>query len=383
MQVKQNNWRKIDHVPMLDLKTQYKSIKHEIDKAILRVVESQMFILGPEVSSLEKEFAEYCGCRFAVGVSSGTDAIMVSLMALGITAGDEVITTPFTFFATVASIIRLGATPVFADIEPTSYNIDPNLVRNAISSKTKTIIPVHMFGQCADMEPILEMSRQHNIPIVDDAAQAIGAQYKGNRIGNIGTLGCFSFFPSKNLGAFGDAGMITTNDEILADRLRIIRHQGTQPKYHHKILGGNFRLDALQAAILRVKLKYLPTWTEERGNRAAYYTKRIYELGLAPEKVVPPQVIFDSHIFNYYVIKAQNRDSLKKFLADHNVASEIYYPVPMHLQESINSGQYKPGDFPICEKACKDVLALPIYPELTEEQQEYVVQMICQYYGVA
>jgi dTDP-4-amino-4,6-dideoxygalactose transaminase len=253
-------------------------------------------------------------------------------------------------------------------------------VKKAISAKTKAIMPVHLFGQCADMEPMLEMSKQHDIPIVDDAAQAIGAEYKGNRIGNIGTLGCFSFFPSKNLGAFGDAGMITTNDEILAEKLRIIRHQGTQPKYHHKTLGGNFRLDALQAAVLRVKLKYLPEWTEERGKRAAYYTERLVELGPAPEKVTPPKALFDSHIFNYYVIKAKDRDGLKEYLAEHNVASEIYYPVPMHLQECINTGQYKQGDFPICEKACKDVLALPIYPELTQEQQEYVVQMIYQYY---
>ena len=367
-------------VLLLDLKIQYATIKEDLMRAIERVLASQYFILGPEVEGLEHEIASYCGCKYAVGVSSGTDAILASLMALGISNGDEVITTPFTFFATVGSVLRLGARVVFADIEPESFNIDPYQVEKAITPKTRAIIPVHLFGQSAEMGPLLEISAKYGLPLIEDAAQAIGAEYMGKRAGSFGLAGCFSFFPSKNLGAFGDGGMITTSDKSLADRIRIIRNHGSNPKYHHKLLGGNFRLDAIQAAVLRVKLKHLEEWTEMRRENAAYYTQRLQELGLTGEKIIPPPVVRERHVYNQYVVRAKNRDALREFLGSRGVGTEIYYPKAIHLQDCVIECRYKQGDFPISEKASDEVLALPIYPELNSEDKEYVVSMIKEFY---
>ncbi len=367
-------------VPLLDLKMQYKSIKAEIDRAIGRVLDSQQFIMGPEVEALETEIAPYCGAGFAVGLSSGTDALLVSLMALGVSAGDEVITTPFTFFSTVGSILRLGAVPVFADIEPSTFNIDASQVQKLVTERTRAVIPVHLFGQCSDMEPLLQISQEKGIPLIEDAAQAIGAEYQGKRAGSMGTVGCFSFFPSKNLGAFGDGGLIATNDCELADRIRIIRNQGGNPKHHYRLLGGNFRLDAIQAAVLRVKLQYLDSWSAQRRRNADFYTARLHELGLA-EEVAPPQVVRERHVFNQYVVRAKDRDRLAAHLNEKGIGTEVYYPIPAHLQDCLNDGRYRQGVFPVCEAVCNEVLALPIYPELTEEQKEYVVTTIAQFYG--
>jgi UDP-2-acetamido-3-amino-2,3-dideoxy-glucuronate N-acetyltransferase len=371
--VKLEDSQKVTSVPLLDLKAQYVTIKHEVMPVIEKVLESQYFILGPEVEALEKEVAEYCSCKFSVGVTSGTDALLVSLMALGIGPGDEVITTPFTFFATVGSILRLGAIPVFADIDPDTFNIDPEQIALKISSKTKAIIPVHLFGQSADMDPILELASKHGLAVIEDAAQAIGTEYKGRRAGSMGSVGCFSFFPSKNLGGFGDGGMVTTNDQSLADKMRIIRNQGSKPKYFHKLLGGNFRLDALQAAILRVKLSHLDDWTEKRRANAAYYTQRFQELGLVPDVVVPPPLVRERHIYNQYVIRCKVRDNLQAFLKSRGVSTEIYYPKPMHTQECLGALIQPEGSYPVSEKAANEVLALPIYPELTIDQKEYVL----------
>ncbi len=366
-------------VPLLDLKPQYFAIRDEIDEAIRRVVESQRFILGPEVEALENEIAQYCGCKYAVGVSSGTDALLMSLMALGVSSGDEVITTPYTFFATIGSIMRVGATVVLADIQPETFNIDPSHVCKLITKKTKAIIPIHLFGQCADMDILSRISEENNISLIEDAAQAIGAELNGKRAGSIGAFGCFSFYPSKNLGAFGDAGIITCNDAPLTEKLRIIRNQGTEQKYNHTLLGGNFRLDAVQAAVLRVKLKYLETWTEQRRANAAYYTEQFSAPELA-RVVVPPRIVHERHVFNQYVIRAQNRDSLRSFLKENGIDTEIYYPKPMHLQDCFPNATYKEGDFPVAEESCKNSLALPIYPELLEDQKSYVVSKIREFY---
>jgi UDP-2-acetamido-3-amino-2,3-dideoxy-glucuronate N-acetyltransferase len=367
-------------IPLLDLKGQYGTLKTEVKSALDRVLDSQHFILGPEVEALEREVAEYCGSRYAIGVSSGTDALITALMALGIGPGDEVITTPFTFFATVGSILRVGADVVFADIEPDSYNIDPKAVEAAITSKTKAIIPVHLFGQVAAMGHIMALAEQHGLSVIEDAAQAIGAELDGKRAGTFGVFGCFSFFPSKNLGGFGDGGMVVTDDEQLAVRLRIIRNQGAMPKYHHKIVGGNFRLDALQAAVLRVKLRHLDEWTEKRNSHAEYYTKRFHELGLTQEMVSTPDKFCDRHVFNQYVIRATGRDELRRHLDGCGISTEIYYPGPLHLQECMQQGRYRLGDYPISETACQSVLALPVFPELTREQQDRVSGSIAQFY---
>ncbi len=367
-------------VPLLDLRPQYLAIKDEIDEAIRRVVESQRFILGPEVEGLENEIARYCGCKYAVGVSSGTDALLMSLMSLGVSRGDEVITTPFTFFATIGSIMRVGATVVLADIQPETFNIDPSHVRKLITKKTKAIIPIHLFGQCAEMDTLSRIADETNIPLIEDAAQAIGAEFNGRRAGSMGTFGCFSFYPSKNLGAFGDAGIITCNDAALAERLRIIRNQGTEQRYNHTLLGGNFRLDAVQAAVLRVKLKYLEVWTEQRRANAAYYTKQFRDLELAGV-AVPPRIVHERHVFNQYVIRAEKRDGLRSFLKENGIDTEIYYPKPMHLQECFLNGNYKKGNFPVTEASCKSSLALPIYPELLESQKYYVVSKIREFYS--
>jgi len=370
----------VTSVPLLDLKAQYRSIKHEVDQAIQEVVDSQYFIMGPAVKALEDDVARYCNCGYAAGVSSGTDALLISLMALGIGPGDEVVTSPFTFFATVGSILRVGAKVVFADIEPDTFNIDPSRVAKRITRKTRAIMPVHLFGQCADMDPLLALAAEKGIPIIEDAAQAIGSEYKGRRAGSMGTVGCFSFFPSKNLGAFGDAGMVTTNDPALAERLQVLRNQGAQPKYHHKVLGGNFRLDTLQAAVLRVKLKRLDDWSGKRRANAEFYTSRLRASKILRKTVLPPPVIRERHIFNQYVIRAQNRDGLQAFLKEKGIGTEIYYPKAMHVQECLDQGQFRQGDFPVSEKASNEVLALPIYPELTEAQKSYVVSAIDAFY---
>ncbi|HOL96710.1 MAG TPA: DegT/DnrJ/EryC1/StrS family aminotransferase [bacterium] len=366
-------------VPLLDLQAQYRAIRDEIHTAIGQVLESQHFILGPEVQALEREIAEYSQCRFGVGVSSGTDALLIALMALDIQPGDEVITTPYTFFATAGVIHRLGAKPVFVDIEPDTYNIDPALIEPAVTPKTKAIIPVHLYGQCAEMNPILDIARRHNLFVIEDAAQAIGAEYQGRRAGSMGTIGCFSFFPSKNLGGYGDGGMVVTQDESLAERLKMLRVHGSKPKYYHSLVGGNFRLDALQAAIVRVKLRHLDEWTAARQRNARTYDALFEEAGLAGTKIKLPAVKQNRHIFNQYVIQVENRDALMAHLKQNGIGTEIYYPVPMHLQKCFARLGYSGGCLPVSEHAANTTLALPIYPELTAEQQEMVVKRIAEW----
>ncbi len=370
-------------VPLLDLKPQYATIKIEIQEAINRVCDSQYFIMGPEVAALEEELAAYCQTEFALGVSSGTDALLLAMMALDITAGDEVITTPYTFFATAGCVARLGAKAVFVDIDPHTFNIDPAKIEAAI-------IPVHLYGQCADMDPIMDIAARHSLHVIEDAAQAIGAEYKNRRAGSLGHIGCFSFFPSKNLGAFGDGGAVTTNDPDLAERMRILRVHGGQPKYYHKFVGGNFRLDALQAAVVRVKLKYLDDWTAGRQRNAARYNQlfaddsrltRPFEAGdngqYAHRADPTPPFAGYRHIYNQYVLRVGNqRDDLRAFLTDQGIGNEIYYPVPLHLQECFADWGGQPGEHPVSEQAAAETIALPIYPDLTDEQLQTVAAAI-------
>ena len=363
------------NVPLLDLKAQYRSIEGEIKEAMNRVLESQYFINGPQVKECEAAVAGYCGCKHGIGVSSGTDAILVCLMAEGIGAGDEVITTPYTFFATAGCIARLGARPVFVDIDPATYNINPALVEKAITPRTKAIMPVHLFGQMADMDPILEIAGRHNLVIIEDAAQAIGAEDKGRRAGTLGHYGCLSFFPSKNLGCFGDGGMVVTNDSGRAEKLSILRAHGSKPKYYHKVVGGNFRLDTLQAAVVTAKLRHLDAWTERRRRNAARYDHLLAEAGLVPA-IAPPAVKVSRHIYNQYAIRTTRRDELQKHLKEQGIGTEVYYPVPMHLQECFAYLGHKEGAFPESEKAARESLAIPVYPELTEDQAVYVVKTI-------
>jgi dTDP-4-amino-4,6-dideoxygalactose transaminase len=363
-------------VPLLDLKAQYAALRDEIRPAVDRVLESQQCINGPEVAQLEREIAKYCQAKHCVGVSSGTDAILLSLMALDVGEGDEVVTTPYTFFATAGCIARVGAKAVFVDIDPATFNIDPTKIEAAISPRTKAIMPVHLFGQCADMDPILAIAKKHNLPVIEDAAQAIGSEYKGKRAGSMGTVGCFSFFPSKNLGAVGDAGAVTCNDDKLAKRLVKLRGHGAEVKYFHDEVGGNFRLDTIHAAVLSVKLKYLDEWTTARQANAAFYTKAIQNNRALRSAIVPPPVVQSRHIFNQYVIRCKDRESLQAFLKTRQVGTEIYYPVPMHLQKCFANLGYRKGDFPHSEEAALTTLALPIYPELTEAQKQYVVDTL-------
>lgn len=384
---------------MLDLKAQYRSIKPEIDRKIEEVLETQRFILGEEASSLEKEVAEYAGIGYAVGVSSGSDALIISLMALGIGNGDTVVTTPFTFFATAGSISRLGARPMFCDIDKITCNLDPDSLENLVTEKMKlstgrnikAIIPVHLFGQCADMDPIMAIAEKHGLFVIEDAAQAIGSEYPGDKnprkTCNFGNMGTLSFFPSKNLGGYGDGGMVLTNDEELAARLRKLRTHGSQDKYFYDILGGNFRLDALQAAILRVKLKHLDDWQEQRRENAIRYEELFKKEGLIKKGFLqlPSAVYKDSGIRNYhtyhqYVIRAKDRDNLQAYLKDNGISSAIFYPLSLHMQKCFAYLGYKKGDFPISEKAAAEVLALPIYPELIHEQQEHIVTSITDFY---
>ena len=360
-------------VPLLDLKAQYATIKDEILPAVSDVFDSQWFIGGPTLAAFEKQVAEYSGTAEAVGVSSGTDAILCALMTLGIGAGDEVITTPFTFFATGGCIARTGAKPVFVDIDPATYNIDPAKIEAAVTPRTKVIMPVHLFGQLADMDPICQLAAKHNIQVVEDAAQAIGAKYKGKAAGNFGIAGCLSFFPSKNLGGFGDGGMILTNDADLAESLRQMRNHGAKPKYYHKRIGGNFRLDALQAAILAVKLAHLDTWSAGRVANAAKYNALFADCEAITTPFIHPDC---TTIYNQYTLRVPNRDELRAHMKDVGVGCEVYYPVPLHVQECFTDLGYKAGDMPESEKAAAEVISLPIYPELVDEQIQHVTKTV-------
>jgi dTDP-4-amino-4,6-dideoxygalactose transaminase len=366
-------------VPLLDLKAQYSTIRSEIREAIERVVESQNFILGPEVEGLERQIAAFCKARYAIGLSSGTDALLAALMAIGTGPEDEVITAAYSFFATAGVIARLGARPVFVDIDPKTFNLDSVQVGQKISSRTKAIVPVHLFGQCAEMDPIMKVAKVKGIHVIEDAAQAIGARDgQGRQAGTIGHMGCFSFFPSKNLGAFGDGGMAITSDDQLAETVQVIRVHGAKPKYQHSLVGGNFRLDALQAAILQVKLKHLATWTEMRRNKASLYRSLFAEMGLSKHVSTPEDSA--GHIYNQFVARFLDRDRLRSFLRDRGVETEVYYPIPLHLQECFSDLGYRRGDFPNAEAAARESLALPVYPELTEKQQRYVVEQIRDFY---
>jgi dTDP-4-amino-4,6-dideoxygalactose transaminase len=359
-------------VPFLDLKRQYSAIKKEMDEAVFSVLSNTQFILGPEVKSLEEKIASYCRTKFAIGVASGTDALLLSLRACGVKMGDEVITTGFSFFASAGVISRLGANPVFVDIDPETYNINPDQIEKKITPKTKAIMPVHLFGQCADMDPIIEVARKHNLKVIEDAAQAIGAEYKGKKAGAIGDFGCFSFFPSKNLGGAGDGGMVTANDPEMAEVVRVLRVHGSKPKYYHSTIGYNSRLDTLQAAILSVKLKYLDDWTKKRREHAEAYNSAFKDLDM----ITPKEESFNYHIYNQYTIAVKNRDELRNYLKEKQIGHDTYYPVPLHLQECYKFLGYKKGDLPISEKKAEEVVSIPIYPELTEEEQEYVISTI-------
>jgi dTDP-4-amino-4,6-dideoxygalactose transaminase len=365
------------NVPLLDLQAQYVSLRDDLRQALDRVMSSQRFVLGDEVRGLENSIAAYCQTKHAVGCASGSDALLLALMALDVKAGDEVITTPFSFFATAASIARLGARPVFVDIDPRTYNIDPSQVADAITSRTRVIMPVHLYGQCAPMDQLLDIGRRHGIPVVEDAAQAIGATDNGRPAGSMGSIGCFSFYPTKNLGGAGDGGIMTTNDDAIAARLRRLRAHGGSNEYEHEEVGVNSRLDELQAAVLRVKLPSLDRWSDERASKAAFYSKLLSEAELS-FPLVTPQVRADGrHIFHQYVIRVSgNRDALMEHLKAHNVGAKVYYPIPLHLQACFNYLGYKEGQFPETESAAKETFALPAYPELTDEQQVYVVEAI-------
>lgn len=359
-------------VSSLDLKRQYESIREEINKAVLEVVASQSFVLGPFVESFEDSIAQFCCIRHAVGVSSGTDAILLALMACGVKNGDEVITTPFTFFATAGSIARLGAVPVFVDIDPSTYNIDGSKISTAINKKTKAILPVHLYGQCANMDAILEIARANGLMVIEDAAQAIGAVYKGRNAGSLGHVGCFSFYPTKNLGGYGDGGLVTTNDDKLAEFIKILRVHGSKTKYYHSYIGINGRLDAIQAAVLSVKLKYLNSWSEKRRLIAAYYYECLKGLPIRLPEIESHNV----HIFHQYVIATPKRDALMKYLERQGIETAIYYPVPLHLQKCFEYLGYKCGDLPESERASLETLALPIFPEITQKEQDYVISHI-------
>lgn len=380
-QITEKTDNKVSSVPLLDLKAQYATIRRQIEPVLKDVVESQYFILGPKVKELEGKIAAYSQCSHAIGVSSGTDALLIALMAIDLKPGDEVITTPFSFFATAGVIARLNAKPVFVDIQEDTYNLDPSKIEAAISDKTKAIIPVHLFGQMAEMDPIMEIANKHKLFVIEDAAQAIGSEdEKDRRAGSVGHMGCFSFFPSKNLGGFGDAGMVVTNDEGLANKLIKLRVHGSEPKYYHQIVGGNFRIDALQAAILSIKLDYLDQWTESRQKNAREYIEKFKENGLEKDLGLPGLKKGYRHIYNQFVLRSSKRDDLIKHLRDHNIGCEIYYPITVSDQECFAYLNYKKGDFPVSEKAAEEVLAIPIYPELTQAQKSYIVETITGFY---
>lgn len=377
------------NIPLVNLKAQYEAIREEVAESINQVLESQQFILGPQVEELENKIANYSHCRYGIGMSSGTDALLCALMAIGIQPGDEVITTPYTFFATAGAIARLGARPVFADVLEDTLNIDPQQIEPLITRKTKAIIPVHFAGQAADLEAILRIAQSRHLYVIEDACQAIGADYKGRRVGSWGDIGCFSFFPTKNLGGYGDGGIATTNNPHLAERLRLLRNHGHQPKYYHQIVGGNFRLDTLQAAILLVKFKHLENWIEARNAHARTYRHLFHESGLAvngerPSKVkLPIEHQLGRHVYHLYIIQTDQRDELKAFLHQNGIGAEIYYPVPLHLQECFKHLGYKVGDLPVSERASRRALALPIYPELNHPMLSEIVEAIRDFYKSA
>jgi dTDP-4-amino-4,6-dideoxygalactose transaminase len=366
-------------VPLLDLKAQYATIRDEVRAAMDRVCDSQHFILGPEVEAFEREVAAFCGAGFAVGMSSGTDALLAALMAAGVRPGDEVLTSPYSFFATAGVVARLGARPVFVDIEADTFNVEAHAAAARISDTTRAVIPVHLFGRCDDISPIVKAAAAHGATVIEDAAQAIGAvDETGRQAGAIGDIGCLSFFPSKNLGGFGDGGMVLTNDAGLAERLRMLRVHGTKVKYYHSMVGGNFRLDALQAGVLRVKLRHLSGWTTLRRRNADRYRRLFAAAGLDGRVGVPADA--PGHIYNQFVIRCQDRDRLRGHLRERGIGTEVYYPVPLHMQECFGWLGYREGDFPVSEAAARESLALPIYPELTEDQQEYVVAQVAAFY---
>jgi dTDP-4-amino-4,6-dideoxygalactose transaminase len=376
-------------VPLLDLKAQYETIRGDIAAALERVIESQHFILGPEVEAVEKEIAAYSKVAHAIGVSSGTDAILLALMALDVGPGDEIITTPYTFIATCSCIARLGARAVFVDIDPRSFNLDVSGVEAAIGPRTKAIMPVHLFGQMADTEALAEIASRRGIPIIEDAAQSLGSELNGLRAGGAGTAGTFSFFPSKNLGAFGDAGMVVTNDDDFAKRLRLLRNQGQAPKYFSIEVGGNFRLDALQAAIVRAKLPHLDGWTAARQRNAATYRRSFADAGIPVSNgiledgaaiALPIELPHRRHVYNQFVVRARDRDGLRRYLGEHGIGSEVYYPQTMHLQKCFASWGQSAGAFPHSEKAAEESLAIPIYPELSPDMQATVVAAVADFY---
>lgn len=385
-------------VPLLDLKAQYATIREPVRAAIDDVCDSQWFVMGPKVKELEEQVAEYCHCTKGVGVSSGTDALLIALMALEVGPGDAVITTPYTFFATGGTISRLNARPIFCDIDADTFNIDPQRIRQVLEEDcdhdgdrviyratgdiVRALMPVHLYGQTADMDAFMDISREFNLPVIEDAAQSIGSEdLDGTRAGSRGLVGCFSFFPSKNLGAFGDGGMCTSNDEEIAERIRILRVHGGQPKYYHQIVGGNFRLDALQAAVLLVKLGHLDRWTEARQKNAAYYTAALERAGLVEKVGCPKTRTGARHIYNQYIVRVERRNELRDFLTENNIGTEIYYPVPLHLQECFADLGYTEGDCPASESAANETLALPVYPELMQEQMDRVVSCIADFYS--
>lgn len=374
-------------VPFFELVSQFGALETEIQSALGEVFKTQQFIMGPQVKLFEETIARYCQTSCAIGVASGSDALLLALMALGIGAGDEVLLPPFTFFATAGSVSRLGATPVFVDIDSRTFNIDPSKIEEKITPRTKAILPVHLYGQCADMDPILQIAKERHLSVIEDAAQALGSEYKrhsdsrAQKAGQMGDFGCFSFFPTKNLGAFGDAGMVVTHDPGLAEKVRLLRVHGSHPKYFHKLIGINSRLDTLQAAILLVKFRHLEQWTEERRRKAERYQGMLQDLSLTiPGFQLPLTHPENRHIYHQYVILAPERNRLRQFLQEEGVGTEIYYPVPLHLQECYASLHHRQGDFPFSEKAAEEVLALPVYPELKEDQQDYVADRIIAFY---
>jgi len=376
-------------VPLLDLNAHHEPLHQEIMAALEQTFRSNAFILGPDVGKLEERVAAYCQAKYGIGVTSGTDALLLALMALGIGPEDEVITTPYSFFATAGVIVRLGAKPVLVDIDPITYNIDPAKITSVLTAKCKAIIPVHLYGQCADMAPIMDIAKRHNLSVIEDAAQAIGSEYRdGRRACSMGTIGCLSFFPSKNLGCLGDGGMAITNDSELAERMRILRVHGSKPKYYHKVIGGNFRLDTIQAAVLNVKLNYLDGWTKRRQENAERYELLFRQSGLVQKQHVRlPEAVYRSagvkhyHIYNQFVLRVERRDALVEHLKKKGIGAEIYYPVPFHLQECFQYLGHKKGDFPESERAANETIAIPIYPELTPAQQTEVVEAIAAFYG--
>jgi dTDP-4-amino-4,6-dideoxygalactose transaminase len=374
-------------VPFFDLTRQFEAVQQDVRLALDEVFRTQQFILGPQVAKMEKAMAEYCRTGYAIGVASGSDALFVALLALEIGPGDEVVLPSFTFFATAGAVSRTGALPVFADIDPVTYNLDPLEFEKRITPRTKAVIPVHLYGQCADMDPILEIAKSRRVSVIEDAAQALGAEYErspdrsARRAGQMSDLACFSFFPTKNLGAFGDAGLVTSNDPLLAEKVRILRVHGSHPKYYHKVIGVNSRLDTIQAAILNVKLNYVEKWTHERQRKAKRYESLLGDLfSSLPAACLPRTQHRNRHIYNQYVIRVSERDRLRKFLQEQGIGTEIYYPVPLHLQECYSSLSYRSGDLPHSEKASLEVLALPIFPELKDEEQDCVAERIRAFY---